>query len=322
LKDAGLQSLPEQALEQAIQWSIRITYNEPDAATRNAFEAWLASDVSHRMAWARLQSLSSHFSNMPAGLARQALGKLPEARLQRRQVLNLLALGGVSATFAWAGRDEFSWQRLVADYSTGVGEHRRWALSDGSLLELNTDSAVRLRFDVDARVVELLRGELYLATGADGSSTRHRPLQVSTAFGAFEALGTRFSVRRLQQSCLLGVTEGAVKLQPLAGEAAVAQAGETWAMTASSVQRMPGSAEDAAAWRDGVLVAREMPLADVLAELGRYRNGYLGCESRIAQRRISGNFNLEDTYGTLAFIAQTHGLRLRSMTQYWVRLGV
>ncbi|MNJ24296.1 fec operon regulator FecR [compost metagenome] len=321
MKSTALQSLPEQALEQAIQWSIRITYNEPDAATRNAFEIWLASDEYHRLAWARLQSLSGRFSSMPAGLARQALGKLPEARLQRRQVLNLLALCGVSATLAWTARDNVSWQRLVADYSTGVGEHRSWALSDGSLLELNTDSAVGLRFNADARVVELLRGELYLATGADGSSPQHRPLQVSTAFGTFEALGTRFSVRRLQQSCLLGVSEGAVRLQPLAGEGAVAQAGETWAMTGSSVQRMPGNAEDAAAWRDGMLVARDMPLVDVLAELGRYRSGYLGCEPRIAQRGISGNFNLEDTDATLAFIARTHGLRLRSMTQYWVRLG-
>ncbi|MHC6224035.1 FecR domain-containing protein [Pseudomonas sp. X10] len=321
MKSAGLQSLPEQALEQAIQWSIRITYNEPDAATRNAFEAWLASDESHRLAWARLQSLSSRFSNMPAGLVRQAMGKLPEARLQRRQVLSMLALWGGAATLAWTGRDNVSWQRLVADYSTRVGEHRSWALSDGSLLELNTDSAVRLRFNADARVVELLRGELYLATGADGSSPRHRPLQVSTAFGAFEALGTRFSVRRLQQSCLLGVSEGTVRLQPLTGAGAVAQAGETWAMTGSSVQRMPGNAEDAAAWREGVLIARDMPLVDVLAELGRYRSGYLGCEPRIAQRSVSGNFNLKDTDATLAFIAQTHGLRLRSMTQYWVRLG-
>lgn len=321
MKGSSLPGLTEETLEQAIQWSIRMTYNQPDLPTRQAFEGWLASDASHRLAWARLQSLGGRFNGVPAGLARQALDKLPEARLQRRQMLNLLTLCTVSGTLAWTARDSAPWQRLVADHSTGVGEHRSWMLSDGSLLELNTDSAVRLHFDADARRVELLRGELYLASGADASSPRQRPLHVLSAFGSFEALGTRFSVRQGPQSCRLGVSEGAVRLQPLTGAGAVAQSGETWTLTGNSVQRLPGSAEDAAAWRDGLLVARDMPLGELLGELGRYRSGYLGCESRIAQRRISGNFNLDDTDATLAFIAQAHGLRLHTMTRYWMRLS-
>ncbi|MNN91010.1 fec operon regulator FecR [compost metagenome] len=85
--------------------------------------------------------------------------------------------------------------------------------------------------------------------------------------------------------------------------------------------RLPGNAEDAAAWRDGLLTARAMPLAELLDELGRYRNGYLGCDPQVAQRTISGNFNLTDTDATLAFIAQAHGLRVQAMTRYWVRLS-
>ncbi|MBK4999069.1 FecR family protein [Pseudomonas sp. S31] len=317
----GLDALPGETVDQAIQWSIRMTYNQPDPPTRLAFEAWLASDEAHRQAWARLQSLSGRFAGMPGGLARQALERLPEARLQRRQMLNLLALFATVGTLAWSTQDSAPWQRLVADYSTRVGEHQRWTLADGSLLELNTDSAVRLRFDAAARVVELLRGELYLVSGEDAGSPRHRPLRVRTELGQFEALGTRFSVRQSAQACRLGVSEGAVRLQPVRGEGAVAQAGETWAMFADGVQRLPGKAEDAAAWRDGLLVARDMPLGEVLGELGRYRNGYLGCEPQIAQRRISGNFNLDDTDATLAFIAQAHGLRLHAVTRYWVRMG-
>lgn len=321
MKGRGLQALPEHTLDEAIQWSIRMIYSQPDLATQNAFDAWLAGDESHRLAWARLQSLNSRFKGVPTGLARRALEKLPEGQLQRRQMLNLLALFAISGTVAWKGQSFAPWQRLVADHSTAVGEHRRWTLPDGSLLELNTDSAVRLSFDDNARVIELLRGELYLASGTDTFSPRHRPLQVLTVFGSFEALGTRFSVRQCDQSCRLAVTEGAVRLQPLMGEDAVAQAGETWALTGDSAYRLPGAAQDAAAWRDGLLVARDMPLAELLGELGRYRTGYLGCEPHIAKRKISGNFNLEDTDTTLAFIAQAHGLRLHSVTRFWVRMS-
>lgn len=321
MNTSELHSLPDETLEQAIQWSIRMVYNRPDPATCKAFEIWLSSDESHQLAWTRLQSLSSRFDGMPAAMGRRALEKLPETRLRRRQMLNLLALCGVSATTAWTARDAAPWQRLVADYSTRVGEHRRWTLSDGSVLELNTDTAVRLHFNADARVVELLRGELYLTSGADGASARHRPLRVINAFGSFEALGTRFGVRQYTHSCNLGVNEGAVQLLPLSGKGAIAQAGETWAMVDNGVQRLPARAQEPA-WCDGLLIARSMPLGTLVGELGRYRNGYLGCDPRIAQRRISGNFNLDDTDATLAFIAQTHDLRLQTLTRYWMRFSV
>ncbi|WP_028696071.1 FecR domain-containing protein [Pseudomonas cremoricolorata] len=318
---SGLHSLPDETLEQAIQWSIRMTYNRPDPETCKAFAIWLSIDESHRLAWTRLQGLSGRFEGVPAAMGRQALEKLPETRLRRRQMLNLLALCGVSATAVWTARDAAPWQRLLADYSTRVGERRRWTLSDGSVLELNTDTAVRLHFSADARVIELLRGELYLTSSADGASARHRPLRVINPFGSFEALGTRFGVRQYPHSCKLEVNEGAVQLISLGGKGSIAQAGETWAILHNGVQRLAARAQEPA-WRDGMLIARSMPLGTLVGELGRYRNGYLGCDPRIAQRIISGNFNLDDIDATLAFIAQTHDLRLQTLTRYWMRFSV
>ena len=76
-----------------------------------------------------------------------------------------------------------------------------------------------------------------------------------------------------------------------------------------------------AAWREGLLVARDMPLSRVLDELGRHRHGHLGCDPQIANRPISGNFSLADTDTTLVFLAEAHGLRLHQLTRYWVRLS-
>ena len=321
MSTSTLPALPSATVDQAIEWSIRLTYNRPDPATRAAFQAWLADDETHRLAWARMQSLSGHFAGVPSGLARQALEKLPEARLQRRQVLKLLALFAVVGTTAWGTRETAPWQRLMADYSTRVGEHQRWTLADGSQLELNTDSAVRVYFDARQRRIDLLRGELYLVSGADSASLQQRPLQVTTTLATFTAHGSRCNIRQYADACRLGVAEGTVNIQPRSGTGAVAQPGETWQVTRDNVLRLPGNAEDAAAWRDGLLTARAMPLAELLDELGRYRNGYLGCDQQVAKRTISGNFNLNDTDATLAFIAQAHGLRVQAMTRYWVRLS-
>ncbi|WP_175651807.1 FecR domain-containing protein [Pseudomonas sp. Marseille-P9899] len=321
MTEAALTSLPAKVVDQAIEWSIRVTYSQADDATLQAFERWLAAAETHRLAWARMQSLGGRFDAVPASLTRKTLEKLPETRLQRRQMIKLLSLLSATGITAWTTHATKPWQRLMADFDTQVGERRQWTLADGSLLELNTDSAVRVRFDTQVRDIELLRGELYLISGKDPAAPHHRPLRVTTSLGQFEALGTRFNVRLYELTCRLGVTEGAVRMQPETGDAATAHVGEIWELSRFDVQRRPGTAQEAATWRDDLLVARDMPLADVLSELGRYRAGYLGCEPNIAQRSISGNFNLKNTDATLAFLAQAHGLQLHSMTRYWVRLS-
>ncbi|MGT2491756.1 hypothetical protein ACU4GD_17580 [Cupriavidus basilensis] len=48
-----------------------------------------------------------------------------------------------------------------------------------------------------------------------------------------------------------------------------------------------------------------MRLADVLAELARYRTGRIVCDPRVADLRISGAYHLRDTDQTLRFLAQS-----------------
>lgn len=312
-------TLPEQIIEQAIDWQVKLAYNDADPATRDAFEQWLASRAEHAQAWQRIQSLTARFAGMPSQLAVQTLRKLPEARLQRRTQLKLLALfllvGGLGV-----GQVP-PWQRLSADYSTRTGERRQWRLGDDSLVELNTDSAIAVRYDNGQRLIELLRGEILLRSGADAQNASKRPLRVGTAFGVFEALGTRFSVRLEDSGARLGLLEGAVRLQPAGGSTpAIAQAGESWWLTSESAQRLAIPASETAAWHDGLLIARQQPLHSVLAELERYRHGYLGCDPQIAGLPISGNFQLDDPDATLAFIAQAHGLRVQRLTRYWLRV--
>jgi transmembrane sensor len=61
-----------------------------------------------------------------------------------------------------------------------------------------------------------------------------------------------------------------------------------------------------------------MPLAEFLAELRRYRTGWIDCAPEVASLPISGAFPLADTDRVLAAVADTLPLRLRYRTRYWV----
>jgi len=91
--------IPPAVLDAAIDWSLKVTFNTPDAAARQAFEHWLAADELHRSAWQRIQGLHGQFAALPAQAARATLNKLPDTRLQRRQLLKF-----VCWPQAWAPR--------------------------------------------------------------------------------------------------------------------------------------------------------------------------------------------------------------------------
>ena len=67
-----------------------------------------------------------------------------------------------------------------------------------------------------------------------------------------------------------------------------------------------------------MLVVERMRLADFLAELDRYRPGYLRCDPQVADLRVSGAFPLRAPDDVLALLAETLPVRLRSMSRYWV----
>uniref|UniRef100_UPI003C7D4002 FecR domain-containing protein n=1 Tax=Pseudomonas veronii TaxID=76761 RepID=UPI003C7D4002 len=316
-----LPDLPAEVIDEAINWSIKLSFNDPDASTQMAFEQWLGGCAEHALAWSRIQSLSGQFAGLPKEAVLETLNKLPEARLQRRQLFKLLTvLVGVGAS-TWATREIAPWQRLVADYSTMIGEHRQWTLADASVLDLNTDSAVQLRFSDQQRLIILLRGEIALVTGSDRTSAIERPLCVQTPSCVLQALGTRFDVRLKHESTLLSVSEGAVSInQPAGGKSIIAHSGESWLVERSGAIRLPPRPAQHTAWRDGMVIARDMPLAGLLDELSRYRVGYLGCDPQIAQLPVSGNFSTTMPEETLKFVAQSHHLSIQRLTRYWVRL--
>jgi len=226
-----------------------------------------------------------------------------------------LGVGGAAA----AG---LPWRAWTSDFGTVVGERRVATLSDGSVLTLNTDSAADVRFDAAQRLIVLRKGELHIASHGDPVAPG-RPLAVATPMGRITALGTRYVVRLREREVWVAVTEGAVRIEPVAGGEGATRVVEAGAGThfnehAVQAARPAPHADD---WVQGALFADAMRLDAFADELSRYRKGRLVCDPSVAGLRISGSFPLGDTDRVLAAVERALPVQARRYTRYWVVLG-
>ncbi|CAI3805642.1 Protein FecR [Pseudomonas sp. MM221] len=301
----------KRTLAQAVDWYVKLHDSAASDTTRSEWRAWLAADPQHAHAWQRIEQLQQRLSQAPAGLAGVAL---EQARQQRRAAVKMLAVLLGVGVVGWRGYQVSPWS---ADYSTRVGQRRHLTLVDGSRLVLDTDSQVDVQFDGLQRLIVLRQGEILVETAKDA-----RPLSVQTAEGRVLALGTRFTVRQGTGISRVTVEAHAVEVQPrlAAGQALRAEAGQALSFTVDAVGPLVPAVAQSSAWTRGMLVAVDWRLEDVLAELSRYRQGYLGCAPEIAGLRLSGTFLLDDSEGVLANLEDSLPVRVRRITRYWVRV--
>jgi transmembrane sensor len=276
------------------------------------FERWLDADIRHRVAWLRLEANWRRTDRLQElrPLDRDVDPDLLEVRGLRRSwpvaaaASVLLAIG---MTALWMYRQSQDWQT----YETRIGGFSRIVLEDGSVVDLNTDSAVRVRLG-DRRQLRLTRGEGRFQVAHDPS----RPFVVSAADAAVRAVGTAFTVRlRDATSVEVLVSEGKVAIAgphvpdtaPLAaGQSAVVQAN---GMSVSEVT--PQVLERRLAWTSGRLEFRGESLAEAVAEFNRYnqRQIRLG-DPALGALRVGGNFKATDPESFAAALASAFKLHI------------
>jgi len=305
------------AVKQAIQWMLRLRENGHDPALQHQCRQWRSARQEHEQAWQRVMHLHQDLDlrAIPgAGLALQTL-ETSQRRLQRRQTLKLLGGVAMVGTATWLGKDLDAVNAWASDYATGTGERRSVALPDGSLMQLNTRSAVDLAFNDQQRLVRLKQGELMITC-----SPQH-PLLVQTRDALLEGFEGRFVARQDSDCTQVSVSHGRVAIhRPGNGQLQWIESGQNWRLDAQGAHRLEQVDMDAMAWTDGLIVTRNMRLFDFLAQVSRYRHGYLGCSEDIADVRLSGVFRLEDPEKLLQLLPRTLPVRLRQRTRWWVRV--
>lgn len=318
---ATLDPLQRAALEQAALWRARLNADAVGDADQHAWQTWHDAHELHRWAWQQVAQVQQRLGQLPAGLAGRTLELTTQrAAVGRRGVLKGVLLLAGTAGLGWAGYREARHGLWTADYHTGVGKRQALTLADGTQLELNTDTALDVRFDNQQRLLVLRQGEVMIISAPDKAG---RPLRVQTVNGTVEALGTRFLVRRDSDASTtqLAVYQGHVGVLPRDGVGgAMVNAGDQVRFAHPRFVLSSPLEPNRDAWRKGLLIANDQMLGVFVAELRRYRLGWLKCANQVADLRISGTFKLDDTEQILRAIGKTLPVRIERRTRYWVSI--
>lgn len=215
--------------------------------------------------------------------------------------------------------------RASSEFETGVGEMAALTLPDGSRMELNSDSAARVAYSDDARVIHLDRGEAYFAVAHDTA----RPFWVVTGSTWVRAVGTAFNVYRREGDVRVTVREGRVKVAAVAGNqdtpsdevlarvpVSLLAAGEQVDVRPSGPAKRvlpPPAVEREVAWRTGTLDFDGRPLHEVIDELARYTPLQITLEPETRDLRVGGTFqtNPKGVESLLAALHDGLGLQVR-----------
>ncbi|MBX8497618.1 FecR domain-containing protein [Pseudomonas cichorii] len=300
---------------QAVSWMIEMQEGGLDSRRQHAWQQWLNGNSEHQRAWAHIQRVNQRLSGLSSPLTHAALNAPSSSG--RRQALKLLLLLGAGSAAGWGLRDQIALQPLLADLHSGVGEQRNEILSDGTQVQLNTASALDVRFDAGQRFIKLLQGEILMTAAADS-----RPLNLLTAQGTVQASTTtsRFNLRQLEGRTQLAVLDGSLEISPGAhvGPPLRLQARQQVTFSRDAWDPVRPTDASTGAWAEGMLVASHMKLTDFLAELGRYRRGRLNCDAKVANLLISGSYPLADSERILDMLEVALPVRVQRFTRYWV----
>jgi transmembrane sensor len=203
-------------------------------------------------------------------------------------------------------------------FVTRHGEQQTERLADNSLLRLNTDTDVTVRYSARDRLVTIARGEAAFEVTHEAG----RPFRVLAGPAEIRDLGTKFDVRLSDRSTLVTVVEGEVAVEPspaLAAESTKGNqpvavgAGQQISVAAGAWPATPVSVDAArtTAWEHRQIVFDGEPLGQVVAEFNRYASKPIEITTPALQSlEISGVFLVDDSGAFIAFLRSLDGVQV------------
>lgn len=216
--------------------------------------------------------------------------------------------------------------------ATKLGEQRSMTLDDGSVVFVNTQSRVAIRYERRERVIELLRGEAMFEVAHDPD----RPFRVVAGDTVAEAVGTTFNVFRDDERTSVAVIEGSVAVEtssasdvepdqepeilngaqdrPAAPRPAanrltdgrlLLNAGERadFGLSQRRVAVRSANVEAISSWRMRRLVFETDTLATIASEFNRYNSTKIVVDDpALAAMEFSGVFDADDPQSFIAFL--------------------
>lgn len=350
--------LNRQILEEASDWFVDFRVGDVDSQARERFDEWLRRspehiraymeiaktyvvlpaltpdrkiDVQELIAYARSEDNIVPFDQTPPSRPSMSPGTETSPKRQGRSVGHGLLAASIVLFCVTGGIGAWWATHRLANYETDIGERRIITLSDGSTIDLNARSRVRIRFTKAERDVELLDGQALFAVAKDAS----RPFFVHTGSAVVRAVGTEFDVYRKASGTTVTVVEGRVSVM-LEGSVAIVRtgasptesqvrlreptfvsAGEQVTVTERAIPTPKKTNIVAAtAWTQRELVFDASPLSDVVDGFNRYNTRQLIIEDPDLENfHVSGVYSSTDPASLIRFLREQPGVRVIETNQ-------
>jgi transmembrane sensor len=295
---------------EAAQWAARMDRGPLEPEQEKHFLAWLDEDRRCLGAYGRMRAIALSTERARAlGPDFNPAAFEPQAQFSwdRRRTLQWGGAIAAGALIAVGGTWQFLRRR--GRFSTGKGETKVVALKDGSVVTLNTASEIQVDYSDAMRAVELIQGEALF----DVAKSKARPFVVSAGDTKVRAVGTSFTVRRLETAPVqVLVREGVVEvfrpaidaapLRIFANNMALAPQGDATAIAAKPIPAAQVNRQ--MAWQKGQIAFEGETLAKAAAEFSRYSDTRIVIEDpALAGEEIAGLFKATDPVGFARTIA-------------------
>lgn len=283
-KTTSLSDTQQDALaEEVATWFLRMQEEDCSETDHRAFEAWLAESEEHREEYRQYEALWHDLDR---------LGPLPKRSSRRKAGALLGIFAGLAVVLSAA-----NWYTNLGEtISTAVGERRHIVLADGTAVDMNTGSKIRVKMDDDLRRITLVKGEVLVDVARDA-----RPFEVHAADGVLRDIGTVFNVRDAGDFANVAVLNGEVQVDLGADSSLHLRGGQQVDYTAEGHgEVVRADAAEVTAWLNGRLIFRDTPLQDVVNKINRYHSRPIElADNRLDGLKVSGEFNSADRAGLL-----------------------
>jgi transmembrane sensor len=288
---------------QAAEWLERKGSGEWTVSDQAALDAWLGQSWKNATAFWRLESAWTRADRLSAlrkpGFGRKAFARSRSAAPFFKIAVSVALLAG--ASFGLYEMQSFS---HIKTYATPVGGRELLTLADGSQIELNTDTVLRVATGTSNREVWLDKGEAFFEIRHDAA----HPFVVNAGAQRIVDLGTKFTARRNGGQTEVSLLEGRAKIETVGNSArsAILSPGDVAVATADKVSVSGKSTQDLAdqlGWQRGMLVFRHTPLAEAAAAFNRYNDRKIVVAGAdIGRLTINGTFptNATDLFSRAA----------------------
>ncbi|MBK8816156.1 MAG: FecR family protein [Methylococcaceae bacterium] len=293
--------------EQASYWVSLLHDGDCSPKKHHDFLAWLDENTFNQKAYQEVEAYWQQLDGLetivkPQLDAARSAVRQPQSGRRRSFLRQSLALAALVFLMVIAA----PMVQLCLDngsYRTAKGEQKQILLSDGSRIDLNTETEIHVNYTLFNRKIKLEKGEALFTV----KHIAEMPFEVAASDSIIRDIGTQFNVYKQADNVSVTVLEGEVSVgKSLNTTTHTLTAGMQFTFNQDGQSQLASKDDfkEIASWREGRIVFKGQRLDVVLEQLSRYHAVKLSTgNSSLASLKVSGSFPTDDLNLALNTIA-------------------